>query len=87
MSKTVQSTDPNADIADNTPALNRAREASGPQVTVPHTSFRPPQHGQAPHPGTPPLSDDMRDADNDGDWSGYPSSTMPGMPGPLPGGR
>ena len=87
MSKTVDSSDPNANIRDNTPALDRARAASGPRVTEGHSAFRPPHHDEAPHPGTPPLSDDMRDADNDGRWSGRPTSTMPGMPGPLPGGR
>jgi len=86
MAKTVTSVDPNACIRDNTPAMDRHRDAAGPHATVPQSSFRPSRFRDAPQPPAPSMSDDMRDGDNDGPL-GRSSYGMPGMPGPLPGGR
>lgn len=83
--KAVDSADPNAAIRDATADLRRQVNA-GAKVTTPVTEDAARRYSRAPQPPAPPLSDDMRDGDNDG-GKGTLTRNMPEMPGPLPGGK
>lgn len=84
--KSVSSAAPGAQIRDSQANLQR-QYGTGEKVTTPASdTVTAGRLSNGPQPPAPRMSDDMRDADNDGGY-GRSTSSMPGMPGPLPRGN